>query len=344
MSKPRAIIVGGGVSGLCTAYALTRRNFDLHIINAEFKGKATPVSGGILAPLYPWRAAAETHALIASSKEKFAGLFGEIQQSDAFADGHIHGAIYLDVDEQAAAKTWCQKNACSFNVLDAKDLEAFGVSQECGFLLRDTERIDAASFLVALEALLRRSGVDFIEQAATAIQDNGVRLDDGKTISADYVVVCAGAWSAKLLPESEVRPIKGQMLELAGIPRKLCFMLLADENYLIPQRDGRCFVGSTVEDVGFDTSTTDDASGQLLGFVRRVVAAEPELVAHRTGLRPFAQRPLISRVPSAPNANVFINSGLFRNGVACAPAAAELVAELICGETPHIDPAPFSLA
>jgi len=41
--------------------------------------------------------------------------------------------------------------------------------------------------------------------------------------------------------------------------------------------------------------------------------------------------------------NLFLATGHGMLGVTTAPATGKLVAELICGQTPHIDPSPFSV-
>jgi D-amino-acid dehydrogenase len=49
--------------------------------------------------------------------------------------------------------------------------------------------------------------------------------------------------------------------------------------------------------------------------------------------------PLIGAVPGFRN--LWISTGHGMLGIATAPATGKLVQEMICGETPHIDPAPF---
>jgi D-amino-acid dehydrogenase len=62
-----------------------------------------------------------------------------------------------------------------------------------------------------------------------------------------------------------------------------------------------------------------------------------------TGLRPmtYDDLPVIDRAGRFQN--LFLATGHGMLGVTTAPATGKLVAELICGQPPHIDPSPFSV-
>ncbi|MFO7542071.1 MAG: FAD-dependent oxidoreductase, partial [Thiobacillus sp.] len=101
--------------------------------------------------------------------------------------------------------------------------------------------------------------------------------------------------------------------------------------------------GSTVEDVGFDKST-DAATLQRLHD--EAAAILPILGSMRpirswSGLRPGSPDniPVIDRHPDFDN--VFVNTGHYRYGVTMAPASAELLVDLIEGNTPALDPVPY---
>ena len=92
-------------------------------------------------------------------------------------------------------------------------------------------------------------------------------------------------------------------------------------------------VGSTLEDVGFDKSTTDEARDSLL---QRVYALFPHwrnqpVVKHWAGLRPASPDniPTLGRHPHL--ANLYANCGHFRYGVTMSLACAELLLNEIEG-------------
>lgn len=102
----------------------------------------------------------------------------------------------------------------------------------------------------SVEALVRDS--DRIE---------GVRLDDGSTVGADAVVVCAGAWSTALLAtvsvDIPVEPVRRTVYVVAGDVAggdELPSFFLPSGVYAIRERDGTFFMGWSTDDdpVGFD--------------------------------------------------------------------------------------------
>ncbi len=161
--------------------------------------------------------------------------------------------------------------------------------------------------------------------------------------SADTYIVTAGAWSKVLLGghalHADIKPIRGQMLLFKFEVPPLPHIVLQKDLYLIPRRDGHLLAGSTLEDVGFDKSTTDEARAMLL---QRAVALLPALhdmpiVKHWAGLRPGSPKniPTIGRHPRLQN--LYINSGHFRYGITMAPASAEVLLNELNGTTQPFD-------
>ena len=87
-----------------------------------------------------------------------------------------------------------------------------------------------------------------------------------------------------------IRPVKGQILTLAGPPADPpCERIVVTERvYMVPRGDGRLVVGATVEEQGFDTRVTAGAVYELLreGYRALPEIAELELVEAVAGLRP----------------------------------------------------------
>jgi glycine oxidase len=166
---------------------------------------------------------------------------------------------------------------------------------------------------------------------------DGVILADETRVSADVVVLAAGAWSggiAGLPPEQRppVRPIKGQMLALRMDPAAplLNHVVWAPDVYLVPRRNGRLMVGATVEEKAFDTSLTAGGLLTLLEAGWRAVPSIEELpieemwVGHRPGSRDDA--PILGR---GPIDGLIYATGHHRNGILLAPVTADAMALLI---------------
>jgi len=200
-------------------------------------------------------------------------------------------------------------------------------------------------------AVLRLGGTIHEHCPATGVLTQAGRVTAVQTpedtFQADSVVLATGAWSGLgltgLAATPRIRPIRGQMLLFKLQPGVLDTILYRNGLYLIPRRDGHVLVGSTLEDAGFDKAT-DAATLERL----HLEAADllPELgdvqpLQHWAGLRPGSPGniPVIDRHPDFDN--VFVNTGHFRYGVTMAPASAELLADMMEGKAPALDPAPY---
>jgi glycine oxidase len=167
----------------------------------------------------------------------------------------------------------------------------------------------------------------------------GVRTAAG-TVSAETVVVAAGAWSTELSPAAPaIRPVKGQILELrarrgARAPARI---LRTPRCYLFGRDDGRVALGATVEEQGFDSAVTADGVYRLLEAAWEVFpeVGELELVSARAGLRPGSpdNAPVVGR---GGEEGLVWATGHYRNGVLLAPLTGGAVADLLAeGSVPE---------
>ncbi len=186
-----------------------------------------------------------------------------------------------------------------------------------------------------------------IESGNLPLDGSKVRLQTASTtILADTFVLCTGAWAGQssLLPGT-VSPVKGQMLCIAQPSNlDLRHTIRTPEIYIVPRGDGRIILGATVEPSGFEKSTDEATLQSLLNQAAAVVPAlaGATILDSWSGLRPGTadKLPVLGHIPNQPN--VFVASGHYRNGILLAPATAHVMAQLICGETPSVELAPFS--
>jgi len=102
-------------------------------------------------------------------------------------------------------------------------------------------------------------------------------------------------------------------------------------------------LGSTMEFAGYDSSL-DPRRLELLTNAARLYLHTPgaEPIEERWfGWRPMTPDglPLVGRSPALPN--LWLAAGHNMLGLSMAPATGRLVAELLSGRPPHIDPAPY---
>ena len=108
----------------------------------------------------------------------------------------------------------------------------------------------------------------------------------------------------------------------------------------MPRLDGRILVGATVEDVGFDKTTTDAGINFLRANALEIAPSLINLnIAEKwSGLRPFAADglPILGAFPGVEN--LLIATAHYRNGILLAPLTAEIIADKIVGsvESKHL--------
>ncbi|MBI2383657.1 MAG: glycine oxidase ThiO [Gammaproteobacteria bacterium] len=346
-SNSSVVVIGGGVVGLSTAHALATAGCAVTVFERRSGAQeASWAGGGILAPLMPWECPAALSSVLAYSQRIYPALCATLHaHTGVDPEWTRSGALILGGHEDpAGVGQWLQP----------QELAATEPSVRAGraLLLDDVAQVRNPRLLAAFYARLPQLGVRLrLEEDATGLDVRGGRVAGvragAERLAADAVVVAAGAWSPALLDPTglklPVRPVKGQMLLLRGRPGLFRRIVLGCEAYLVPRRDGRILVGSTVEDAGFDKRPTESARIALRAAAEALVPATAglPLEAHWAGLRPGSPDglPYIGRHPELPN--LFVNTGHFRLGLTLAPASAELLADLVLERPPRFDPTPF---
>jgi glycine oxidase len=224
--------------------------------------------------------------------------------------------------------------------------------REGGVLLPTVAQARNPRLLQALRARVVKLGGRIVEQCevreivATAGRVSHLATSQGD-FRADSYIVTAGAWSRRLLGEhalhADIKPIRGQMLLFKFDSPPLRHIVLQQGLYLIPRQDGHLLVGSTLEDVGFDKSTTDEARDSLRARAEAILPGlrGMPIIQHWAGLRPGspASLPTIGRHPQLEN--LYLNSGHFRYGVTMAPASVEILLNVIDDKPQPFDVTPY---
>ena len=229
----------------------------------------------------------------------------------------------------------------------------FGPGLTCGVRLRDHGRIsDPGRYVKDLAAHAERNGARMITGDATdfAIENNrltGVRVG-GETLACDAAVLATGAWSGPLARKLGVSvPIeseRGYHLELwepSVMPKSP--VMIASGKFVATPMDGRLRLAGIVEFGGLDAPPSR-APFKLLE--RNIRAAIPGITWKETvewmGHRPSVADsiPLIGAVPGLTGA--YLGFGHDHVGLTGGPKTGRLLAQLISGQRPNTDLAPYS--
>jgi D-amino-acid dehydrogenase len=189
-----------------------------------------------------------------------------------------------------------------------------------------------------VQAFRRESGL-----ARAAVTDQG-------ELAAEAFVVATGAWTPRwrgqLGCRIPIQPGKGYSLTMPRPARCPSLPLMFEEHRVAvtPLRSGYR-IGSTMEFAGYDATLNRRRLGLLragAGHYLHEPCCEP-VEEEWFGWRPMTYdgKPIIG--PSPALANVLIAAGHNTLGLSMAPATGKLVAELLGGCAPHIDPQPYAV-
>lgn len=170
-------------------------------------------------------------------------------------------------------------------------------------------------------------------------------------IACDQVVFATGAWTPLLrrllrIPVA-IQPGKGYSMTMRR--PSLCPkypMLFEEHRVAITPMQSAYRIGSTMEFAGYDPRLNPKRL-RLLREGAAVYLREPHcepVLESWYGWRPMTpdSMPYIGRTPSIDNVYVAAGHGML--GVSMSPATGRLIAELVSGQQPHIDPRPFDVA
>jgi glycine oxidase len=352
------ILLGGGISGLLTARELSQDGHRVAIIDiGEIGRESSWAGGGILLPLYPWRQAPCISELVMASLEIYPGLVEELlTQTGIDPEFVVSGLLVCKNPDLDRALDWCHRHHIRQQPASHEQFPQIQSRFDNPLWLPDIAQARNPRLLTALKTFLEQQGVTFFDHCQI---DNIEyhhhkisRLTAGQQVfDCGHLIITAGAWTSRLFqtllpamsPPPEIKPVKGQMLLFETKPNLLPCMVLDNDRYLIPRRDGKILAGSTVEDAGFDKQTSETSKQQLSEFATSLLPPlkNASITHHWAGLRPGSAEgiPCIGKHPEIDNLSV--NAGHFRNGLGMGPASARLLADLILGREPLLNPEPF---
>lgn len=354
------LIIGGGISGLLTARELSLAGREVTVIDKSAIGQESSwAGGGILLPIYPWRQVVAISDLVLQSIKQYPLLNSELLAATGIdPEWRDCGMLICQNPDFDQALAWCQQRGVAYQAASSADCEGLNSDWQQPLWLPEIAQIRNPRLLKSLIAYLRQLGVKFVEHAdVQRVVINNYQVEQVETAEQSFhvkqLVVTTGAWMADflqdLLPQANlnlpIKPVKGQMLLFDALPDTLDKMVLDGDRYLIPRRDGKILAGSTVEDVGFDKATSEQAKQQLYQFATELM---PDLKRypvchHWAGLRPGSPQGIPSIGLHPQLTNLAINVGHFRNGLVMGPASAKLLADLILQRPTELDPEAYAL-
>ena len=341
------VVVGAGIIGASVAHALARRGVSVTVLDMRAPGRgASWASAGLLAP---YTEAQEETPLLRMGIRSLS-MFDDFIASARSASGQAieyarTGTLEVAFSDEDAAhllgvKSWLDRAAEANEWIEGADVRRFepaiSTNVRGGLFIPAHGFVGVGSLVSALLHAARFAGATLespIEAVDVAHNRSGVVVRAGdRRYHADRVVIAAGCWSRRVrvggIAAIPVRPVRGQLLHLRWTAEKMpARPVWGPGCYTVPWSDGTLLVGATVEDAGFDESTTVAGVQSLTSAVSAMLpdAANAVLIDGRAGLRPATidGLPIIGISHAAPN--VMFATGHFRNGILLAPLTAAMV-------------------
>jgi glycine oxidase len=352
MTPDRVVVIGSGLVGLCAAAALEQRGVAVTLIGERRDGEASPAAAGMLAPGVE-AAAGPAHEFGIAARDRYPAFLDWLQRATGIAvPSGRNGILQLPATPADATRMRDEAHgdAVWLPLSDVRKLEP-ALNAPYGALLHEKDGwVDNAALVGALRSYaLAAPEINCVDDRAVAIEPSfggtAVRCASGRHHTGSAVVLATGAWSRELggLPRSlPVVPVRGQMISLSAAP--VGHVVFGGGGYAVPRPNGETLIGSTMEHVGFDASTTPKALAQLRAVATAIAPtlAEAPLTRHWAGLRPLTpdMQPVVGRDPDQPS--VIYACGHSRNGILMAPLTGDVVSALACGEQPWYDLTPFA--
>jgi D-amino-acid dehydrogenase len=358
----RVVIIGAGILGASTAYHLARAGVQVIVADRADPGRATQAGAGIVCPWLSEATDPAWYAIADAAARYYPSLVAALAEAGQPDTGYAQvGTLAVDHD-QSHLKT-LRNLVLSRAVPEAGTPTLLPPGEATSLFppldptlsalhLPGGARVDVRRLAAAL---LRASGAELRPGHAmptiTAGRATGILLNNSP-IEADAVILTAGAWAPELLhPHGQDLPVqsqRGQIVHLR-LPNTHTdawpVILPPGSHYMLAFEAGRIVAGATRESgVGFDHRVTAAGLHQVLTEGLRIAPglAAAEVLETRIGFRPLSPdaRPILGPMPGIQS--LFIGNGLGANGITIGPYAGHLLAQLVLGHAPDLDPTPYA--
>lgn len=353
--KEKVIVLGGGVIGLATAFELSKRNYDVTIVEKNTcGGQASGAAAGMLAPFSEiGEDPDDFFQLCIDSLRLFKKWQAEVKDVstlnfDYIESGSLH-AVYHEADILAleTRQAWQREFGAETKLLIGDDIRSYEpeLSDEivAAIYYPEESHIFSPDYVKALEVACMKNGVTIKEELIDVTIAEWeeriiVKAKDGSEFTGDRLIVCAGAWSGQLEETFGIRipiyPIRGQICAYDMPVERIKHIVFTSQGYVVPKANGTLINGASEDIAGFKTEVTTEGIERLTNWNKRIYPfLQKEKPVHTwAGLRPATQDgfPLIGALEGAPH--VIFATGHYRNGILLSPITAKAVADILDGK------------
>ena len=342
-------VIGAGIIGLATAAAAARRGFSVTLVGDQRAGEASAAAAGMLAPSVE-RAAGPAHDFAIAARDRYPAYIEDLAEQTGIRVP-LNRLGILQVALSSAGVKGLRKTAFpGAEWIERKELAEAEptLGHALGAMLNHEDgAVDNVTLMRALAALADQlPPITVLQGTVTRVHRDDARprveLESGKTLESAFVVVAGGAWSSLIEGTpfgAAVSPARGQLVAYDSIG--LRHVVYGPRGYLVPRVNLQTIGGSTMENVGFDSATTEDGLALIRSAAEEIAPALSITPVQRSwaGLRPVTPDllPILGNDPEYPS--IIYACGHSRNGILLAPLTGDVVASLLADE-----PSPYDLS
>ena len=344
-------IVGAGVIGLATAVAAARRGLGVMVVGDQRPGEASSAAAGMLAPSVE-RSVGPAHDFAVAARDLYPSYVETLADETGIRVPLNRLGILQVALTEAGVKGLNRAALPGTEWLDRRTLTEVEptLGHAMGAMMNpDDGAVDNVTLMRALGAMADASPlITRLEGTVTRVRRDAahpaIELEDGAIHESASVVIAGGAWVSLIegLPLlAAVTPARGQLISFDSIG--LRHVVYGPRGYLVPRVHLQTIGGSTMENVGFDATTTEDGLARVRSASKEIAPAlsVTRVQASWAGLRPVTPDllPLIGPDPDHPG--IIYACGHSRNGILLAPLTGEVVAAIAAGAAPEHDLSQF---
>jgi len=366
----KVIIVGAGILGASTAYALAKMGAEVLIVDRQDQGQATDAAAGIICPWVSQRRNQAWYSLAKAGARYYPGLVQELMREGETETGYAQvGALCIHEEREKISKIEERARARRTDATEIGNIvplsedetrKRFPLLAE-GYHavhISGAARVDGRALRDALIRSSVRNGASLIHGDAQLLYQlnrvTGVSVGE-QCFSADLVVVCAGAWANPLFYplgiHFKVGYQKAQIMHLT-VPDShdtgsWPLVMPPTDQYMLAFENQKIVIGATHENdiEGYDTRVTAGGMQEILnkGLKLAPNLATSTLEEVRVGFRPFTPGflPVIGAVPGWEG--LITANGLGASGLTVGPYLGSQLAKLALGMELDIDLTDYDL-
>jgi glycine oxidase len=338
------VIAGAGIIGLALAMELRRAGASVTVLDRGEPGReASSAAAGMLVTGDP-----DSHPALAELANASATLY------PAFvAELEIHSEMNVGLENRGTLYIAEEDEHLPFPAVSHEEIRELepALAEHPRVCFLEEQSVDPRLLVQAAIAAAKRIGV--VVHHETKVGSVELTKEHQLQVSTPHApystatfVNSTGAWAASIAgAPAPTHPVKGQMLSVVPQRCKLRHVIRSRRVYLVPRKDGRVLIGSTLEDAGFDKKVDPVTIQELLQSAANLAPAigEAKILEAWAGLRPGSpdDLPILGpgRLPGT-----YVATGHFRNGILLAPITAVVMSELIQGASLRADLRPFAPA